>query len=106
MPDVKVSPANELRRTPPPAPRRAAPSPPQSTSSVLFGGLGFIEIVRQTYNEVLADDCLGRAAQLAYYFLFQWFGQKLGGNSPISPEFFIVGVIFYPSGIQREPLNK
>jgi membrane protein len=73
MPDVKVSPANELRRTPPPAPRRAAQSPPQSTSSALFGGLGFMEIVRRIYNEVLADDCLGRAAQLAYYFLFALF---------------------------------
>jgi membrane protein len=73
MPDVKVSLANELGRTPPPAPRRTAPSPPQTTSSALFGGLGFMEIVQRIYNEVLDDDCLGRAAQLAYYFLFALF---------------------------------
>lgn len=73
MSDVKVSPTNELERTPSPAARRTAPSPPQSTSSALFGGLGFIEITRRIYDEVLADDCLGRAAQLAYYFLFALF---------------------------------
>lgn len=38
--------------------------------------------------------------------LSQWFGQKLGGDSSISSEFFIVRVIFYPSWIQRKPLNK
>ena len=26
------------------------------------------ELARRTYREVLADDCLGLAAQLAYYF--------------------------------------
>jgi membrane protein len=73
MPDVKVSPANELGRSPTPAPRRAASSPPQSSSSALFSGLGFRGIVWRIYNEVLDDDCLGRAAQLAYYFLFALF---------------------------------
>ena len=73
MPDVKVSPANELGHTPTPASRRAASSPPQSTSSTLFGGLGSREVARRIYNEVLDDDCLGRAAQLAYYFLFALF---------------------------------
>jgi membrane protein len=73
MSEVKVSPTKELGHAPTPTPCRAAPSPPQSTSSALFSGLGFREIVRRIYNEVLDDDCLGRAAQLAYYFLFALF---------------------------------
>jgi membrane protein len=40
---------------------------------VEFGGLTFKELVRRVMHEVQDDDCLGRAAQLAYYFLFALF---------------------------------
>jgi len=32
-----------------------------------------MEVAQRTYDKVLTDDCLGRAAQLAYYFLFALF---------------------------------
>lgn len=73
MADANVSPTNEL---PPPAsstPPRASSAAGQSAFSSFFGNVGFMEIMQRTYNEVLADDCLGRAAQLAYYFLFALF---------------------------------
>jgi Virulence factor BrkB len=38
-----------------------------------FGGLGVKELGRQVIHEIKDDDCLGRAAQLAYYFLFALF---------------------------------
>jgi membrane protein len=41
---------------------------------VLFlGGLSVKELARRVVHEVQKDDCLGRAAQLAYYFLFALF---------------------------------
>jgi membrane protein len=41
---------------------------------VLFlGGLGVRELARRVVHEIQKDDCLGRAAQLAYYFLFALF---------------------------------
>src|SRR3954447_3743671 len=35
--------------------------------------LRWTELVKRTYNEVLADNCLGLAAQLAYYFFLALF---------------------------------
>ena len=57
--------ATSIRTPPAPAPSADAAGP--------FGGVGFVEIAKRTFNEVLNDDCLGRAAQLAYYFLFALF---------------------------------
>jgi membrane protein len=38
-----------------------------------FGGLSVKELGRRVIHEIQNDDCLGRAAQLAYYFLFALF---------------------------------
>ncbi len=38
-----------------------------------LGGLGVIELSKRVFHDVLANDCLGQAAQLAYYFLFALF---------------------------------
>jgi membrane protein len=38
-----------------------------------LGGLSVKELARRVIHEMLQDDCFGRAAQLAYYFLFALF---------------------------------
>jgi len=38
-----------------------------------LGGLSVTELSKRVFREVIADDCLGQAAQLAYYFLFALF---------------------------------
>jgi membrane protein len=38
-----------------------------------LGGLRVTDFVRRVIHEIQDDDCLGRAAQLAYYFLFALF---------------------------------
>jgi membrane protein len=38
-----------------------------------LGGLRVTDLVRRVIHEIQDDDCLGRAAQLAYYFLFALF---------------------------------
>jgi membrane protein len=38
-----------------------------------LGGLSMIELARRVIQEIREDDCFGRAAQLAYYFLFALF---------------------------------
>jgi membrane protein len=38
-----------------------------------LGGLSVQELARRVVREIQPDDCLGRAAQLAYYFLFALF---------------------------------
>jgi membrane protein len=57
--------------------RRAAPPPdgrdPHRPSAGTFGGVGVTELGRRVIAEIRDDDCLGRAAQLAYYFLFALF---------------------------------
>jgi membrane protein len=66
----------------PPTPREA--NPPASAESAgttgeprpspwKFGGVGVKELGRRVYHEIQGDDCFGRAAQLAYYFLFALF---------------------------------
>jgi hypothetical protein len=40
---------------------------------LFLGGLGVTELARRVGREIQQDDCLGRAAQLAYYFLFALF---------------------------------
>jgi membrane protein len=62
-------------RAAPPSPReppRAAP-PESHPFPWTFGGLGVTELGRRVLAEIRDDDCLGRAAQLAYYFLFALF---------------------------------
>jgi hypothetical protein len=59
----------------PPTPRdptRGAP-PDSRPSPWKFGGLGAKELARRVIAEIQDDDCLSRAAQLAYYFLFALF---------------------------------
>jgi membrane protein len=53
-------------------PTRAAP-PGSRPSAWALGGLGVTELGRRVIAEIRDDDCLGRAAQLAYYFLFALF---------------------------------
>ncbi|MDF3051979.1 MAG: ribonuclease [Geminicoccaceae bacterium] len=81
-PLARVSPTvYEAPRPPPTAmadppasgePTRAAPSDPRPSPWAL-GGLGATELGRRVLAEIRDDDCLGRAAQLAYYFLFALF---------------------------------
>jgi membrane protein len=93
LPRVAVTPSRELpaaRTSPtvydtlqPPPTERAAPpapgeppraAPPESRPSAwTFGGVGVTELGRRVLAEIRDDDCLGRAAQLAYYFLFALF---------------------------------
>jgi membrane protein len=53
--------------------------PPRATplesrpSAWKFGGLGAKALARRVIHEIQEDDCLGRAAQLGYYFLFALF---------------------------------
>ena len=51
---------------------RVAPSDSRASAWKL-GGLGIAELGRRVISEIRDDDCLGRAAQLAYYFLFALF---------------------------------
>lgn len=44
-----------------------------ATSVWKLGGLSYFELAKRVYNEIWADDVLGSAAQLAYYFLFALF---------------------------------
>jgi membrane protein len=50
-----------------------APAPDPRPSPWKFGGLGAKELARRVMHEIQKDECLGRAAQLAYYFLFALF---------------------------------
>ena len=56
----------------PEKPMRVAPSDSRASAWKL-GGLGVTELGRRVIAEIRDDDCLGRAAQLAYYFLFALF---------------------------------
>jgi membrane protein len=56
----------------PEGPARAAP-PHSRRSPWQLGGLRVTELARRVVAEIRDDDCLGRAAQLAYYFLFALF---------------------------------
>jgi membrane protein len=63
------------RAADPPAPgepTKAAPSDSRASAWKL-GGLSVTELGRRVIAEIRDDDCLGRAAQLAYYFLFALF---------------------------------
>jgi membrane protein len=51
---------------------QSAPSDPRPSPWTL-GGLGAKELARRVMHEIQKDECLGRAAQLAYYFLFALF---------------------------------
>lgn len=73
MSDVNVSPAKKLIRSSASTSPTGTTPPTRSEAAMQWGGVGFVEIIRRTYTEVLNDDCLGRAAQLAYYFLFALF---------------------------------
>lgn len=72
VPNVNLPPAEKSARTPSQIPARDPPQT-QSTTPAFFDGVSFREIAWRTYNAILYDDCLGRAAQLAYYFLFALF---------------------------------
>ena len=69
-----ASPSASPRVADPPASENSpvAPSGPRPSGWKL-GGLGVTELARRVVHEIQKDDCLGRAAQLAYYFLFALF---------------------------------
>lgn len=73
MSDVDVSPERNTLRSQTSVPVRKSAEHTRSDPSTQSGNFGFVEIAQRTYNKVLNDDCLGRAAQLAYYFLFALF---------------------------------
>ena len=79
---VRAIPAAYDAPQPPPAPEGARPmleetpraaSPDPRASPWKLGGLRVTELARRVMAEIRDDDCLGRAAQLAYYFLFALF---------------------------------
>ena len=81
-PPARVSPTVYEAPQPPPGQAAAPPAPGEPTraappdprpSAWTFGGLGVTELGRRVIAEIRDDDCLGRAAQLAYYFLFALF---------------------------------
>jgi hypothetical protein len=81
-PPARVSPTVSEALQPPPGQAAAPPTPGEPTraappdarpSAWTFGGLGVTELGRRVIAEIRDDDCLGRAAQLAYYFLFTLF---------------------------------
>jgi membrane protein len=74
-PTVYDVPQAPPERTAPPAPGEPTPAAPPDPrpSAWKFGGLGVTELGRRVIAEIRDDDCLGRAAQLAYYFLFALF---------------------------------
>jgi membrane protein len=71
--DVPPSPAGPTVAHPIPEepPRAALPDP--RASPWKLGGRGVTALARRVFAELQDDDCLGRAAQLAYYFLFALF---------------------------------
>ena len=81
-PPARVSPTVYEAPQPPPGQAAAPPTPGEPTraappgsrpSAWALGGLGVTELGRRVIAEIRDDDCLGRAAQLAYYFLFALF---------------------------------
>jgi membrane protein len=70
--DTPQPPAGAADPPAPGEPTRAAP-PESRPSPWTLGGLGVTELGRRVIAEIRDDDCLGRAAQLAYYFLFALF---------------------------------
>ena len=76
MPQVYASPRQpSTRAVTPPAPGEptGATPPDPRPSPWKLGGLGPKELARRVLHEIQKDECLGRAAQLAYYFLFALF---------------------------------
>ena len=56
-----------------PSRRRSKGKLADKVESGSLGGLSITELSKRVFYEVLADDCFGQAAQLAYYFLFALF---------------------------------
>jgi membrane protein len=70
----EASPSSSPRVADPPASGNSPVTPSEPRPSIWkFGGLGVMELARRVVHEIQNDDCLGRAAQLAYYFLFALF---------------------------------
>jgi membrane protein len=72
-PPARVSPTVYEAPQPPPGESTRAAPPGSRPSAWALGGLGVTELGRRVIAEIRDDDCLGRAAQLAYYFLFALF---------------------------------
>jgi membrane protein len=71
--DAPQPPPGQAAAPPTPGePTRAAPPDPRPSPWTL-GGLGAKELARRVMHEIQKDECLGRASQLAYYFLFALF---------------------------------
>jgi membrane protein len=68
-----VEPRTPRQANPPVAVEPGGTTRQRRSSPWKFGGLGVKELGRQVMHEIQDDDCLGRAAQLAYYFLFALF---------------------------------
>ena len=72
-----------------------------------LGGLGWKALVRRLWRESLHDDILGRAAQLAYYFLLALFPAllfltALYGSVSAQTDYARVDAI--PSGLSSLPM--
>jgi membrane protein len=72
-PAARARPTVDEAVQPPPGESTRAAPPASRPSAWALGGLGVTELGRRVMAEIQDDDCLGRAAQLAYYFLFALF---------------------------------
>ncbi len=66
-------------------------------SLALPAGLSWAELARRTYKESIADDVLGMAAQLAYYFFLALFPAML---------FLLALASFFPLGNLTDDLGR
>jgi membrane protein len=71
--DARRQPPAPAETPSPPGEAAKAAPPDPGPSPWKLGGPGAKELARRVVHEVQKDECLGRAAQLAYYFLFALF---------------------------------
>jgi membrane protein len=71
--DARPRPPTQAAAPSTPGEPTQAPAPEPRSSPWKFGGLGAKELARRVMHEIQKDECLGRASQLAYYFLFALF---------------------------------
>jgi len=55
-----------------------------------LGGLTFIELAKRTWNEAMEDEAMGRAAELAFYFLLAFFPLLI----------FLISILGFATGAQ------
>jgi membrane protein len=109
MSEVKASPAKKPAGASAPDLNSATVTASHGANRAWPGKVGFTEILWHTYDAIFAHDCLGRAAQLAYYFLFALFPfllflTTLLGYIPV-PNLFDNIMLLFARALPREALG-